>query len=154
MVKFSIEFLPQESKEDNFIGQFGRIILGDFSEDFVSATCNWNVETYINHWLKSSQRILYDCDTTIFITSIVLYSPTDYQINWWVAHKVDAVVYIQNQLIIPDTYFILGGFNLENIYSYITAREIYSDDGDKISEWEVSLKWIEEYYLRNKVILG
>ncbi|CAN1213492.1 hypothetical protein TUMEXPCC7403_25020 [Tumidithrix helvetica PCC 7403] len=149
MCKFSIDFLPERYKENEYIGQFGVITLGDFSEKFISSLCDWDEESYTKHWIKSSERILYDSDRTLFITSMID-NPFNYQLDCWIAYKIGEMVYIQNELIIPETYFISNGFNSENLYSYIRDREIYLDDSNQISEWVVPLKWIEDYYLRSK----
>lgn len=147
MSKFSIDFLPEVYQENEYIGQFGIIELGGFSEKFISSLHDWSIERYTKHWMKSSARILYHSDRTLFITSIIDDS-FDYQLDCWVAYKVGEIAYIQNELIIPETYTIPGGFNSEELYSYIRDREIYSDDGNTISEWVVPLQWIEDYYLR------
>ncbi|CAN1209524.1 hypothetical protein TUMEXPCC7403_04830 [Tumidithrix helvetica PCC 7403] len=146
MCKFSIDFLPKEYRENEYIGRFGMITLGDFSEKFISSLCDWNEENYTRHWIKSSERILYDSDRTLFITSIID-SPFTYQLDCWVAYKIGEIAYIQNELIIPETYFIPNGFNSGDLYSYIRDRDICFDDSNKISEWVVPLRWIEDYYL-------
>ncbi len=147
MSKFSIDFLPEVYQESEYIGQFGIIALGEFSEKFISSLSDWNMERYTKHWMKSSSRILFHSDRTLFITSIID-DPFDYQLECWVAYKVGEIAYIQNELIIPETCYITNGFNSEDLYSYIRDREICSDDGNKISEWVVPLQWIEDYYLR------
>jgi CdiI N-terminal domain len=154
MCRFSIEFLSEKYKEDKPAGQLGRITIGNFSEKFVSSLSDWNIETYTKHWIKSSARILYESDSTLYITNIVINSSTDYHLDWWVAYKIGEMAFIQNQLIIPDTYAIANGFNSNNLYTYVRDREIYSDDGDKISEWVVPLKLIEEYYFSGIKTMG
>jgi hypothetical protein len=64
-------------------------------------------------------------------------------IFWWILYKEDKIVHIQNHVLFLET--ISEGFKIENIHSYIPEREIYTEDGEAISEWSIDIKEIKDF---------
>ena len=61
-------------------------------------------------------------------------------------YKVDDTIFVQNQLLVSDTYKEVigaGPFTPDTCYNYIDKRITHTDDGTKISEWNVKIDYVE-----------
>lgn len=81
---FDICFLREKvgGSEVGNIGQYGRIMLGDEAEDFVSLIGFWSPLDYSRQWIRAVQRLVNDQRDSCLITS--LHDPNEADVaTWW-----------------------------------------------------------------------
>ena len=67
-------------------------------------------------------------------------------INWWILYKVGDTIFVQNHLLVSYMYKEVigeGPFTPDTCYNYIDKRITHTDDGRKISEWNVKIDYVE-----------
>ena len=57
---------------------------------------------------------------------------------WWPMWRVGDTVFVQNQILFMDK--IREGFDEEGLERYIPKRTTTTSEGERISEWSVSVK--------------
>ncbi|MGF1751124.1 hypothetical protein [Vibrio cionasavignyae] len=114
----------------------GQLIIGDFSEGFHASTSYWDRKKYLSQWVKGLEVILKGGNKSAFITT--MYDPTTANfIFWWVMYLVGNDVYIQNHVLFMDE---LGEpFNESDFVKFVPERETFTEYGEPISEWKVSI---------------
>ena len=132
---FNIEFIGGPQVEFGELAARGRITLGDFSEEFVSPLAFWAAGDYRRQWREAAERILGGCKRSCFVAAM-RESPLDGVIFLWPAYRSGEAVYIQHKLLLPE--LVEGSFNPSNPYAQVDERQTLSDDGEPISEWQVS----------------
>lgn len=145
MANFSIKFINQPflDEESGELLCYGEIKIDYFKESFLASLSFWNQANYQAHWKDSLQKIASNnFNQSCLITS--MYNPQYANfIFWWILYKEDQIVHIQNHVLFLET--ISEGFKIENIHSYIPEREIYTEDGETISEWSIDIKEIKDF---------
>lgn len=132
---FNIEFIKKRTQDSNFIT--GQITIGNFSETFTSSLSYWNKNDYLNQWLNTIKgAIEKNVFTGCLITSMVKPIKKNH-IFCWPVYREKNKVYIQNRILfIKD---IKGRFDINKISKYVSPHTKVNEDGDKISEWKVSV---------------
>ena len=133
---FEIQFVTNPQIEFGELSARGRITLGEFSEEFVAPLVFWTVDDYRRQWHEAAERILNGCEQSCFVAAM-RESPLDGAIFLWLAYKHGEAVYIQHKLLLPE--LVKGGFDTSNPYAQIDERRIVSEEGEPISEWQVSV---------------
>ncbi len=112
------------------------IVIGSFSEQFTIPIGFWTKKDYINQWCAAAESLLNEPfeASTALLTS--MYEPQSVNFLFsWILYKTDKTIYVQNSILNLDG---AQKFELENLNSYIPDRETETDEGQKISEWEIS----------------
>lgn len=119
-----------------------KIVINDFCEWINIPVVYWDIEQYKDSWKKS---IKYGLETKEHAALIVsMYDPDNLNfISTWTLYFVNELVYIQNKLIFVNEY---NNFDVNNINDFISNREIYNEDGVRISEWQCTVEDIIEFY--------
>lgn len=142
--------VPEEYLESGDIACYLEITLGSFRERFQSTLFYWSISDYQKQWVHAIERIVnVDNSTSALITE--LRDPAlagEVVGQWWVLYREGEKVYVQNQLILKKN--LTGGFNPLDPYSHIPKRKTETDEGDKISEWEVTVQDMREFLKRQK----
>jgi hypothetical protein len=133
---FAIEFIGNPQTAFGELAARGRITLGEFSEEFVAPLVFWTVDDYQRQWREAAGRILNGCERSCFVASM-RESPLDAVIFLWTAYKDGRTVYIQHKLVMPE--LVKGGFDTSNPYAQVGERRTMSEEGEQISEWQVSV---------------
>ncbi|MBT0728522.1 hypothetical protein HGT73_14345 [Rosenbergiella australiborealis] len=118
------------------------IIVGGFVETLHIPVSYWSFEDYKTSWMKSLE---YGIEKNKYSAlAVTMYEPelTNF-IFTWVLYFCGDIVYVQNKILFLDEY---PGFNPGNINNFISSREIYSEEGVKISEWKTDLKSVVAFY--------
>lgn len=140
---FSISFLQDSHQRLNNI-QVGEIILDEFREFFHSSLSYWNQQQYLKQWKEGINRICMGETNSSLITD--MYDPNSSNIvQWWVLRCDKDTVRVRNELL------FLGSLKepfLEDIYKYIEERPAVNKKGNKISEWEVNISDLHDFYLK------
>jgi hypothetical protein len=144
-MSFSINFLKKTNRSIYLSPNhaLGEIVIGDFHERFESPLDYWSVKDYQSQWKEALMRIIEGHEKSCFITSINNPRSSNFYI-WWPIYREDESVFIQNHL------FFLGEaqepFNLYNPYKSVKERVTINGEGQKISEWMVSINEISDFF--------
>src|SRR5260221_459679 len=137
---FDIDFLPAASNEPSNPARDtrdGRIVVGSFTERFIASLAFWQEHQYVSHWTDQIERVVAGSATAALITS--MYDPLKANfITWWPIYRIGDLGYIRNQLLFLDR--LDTPFDPTIAHEYVRERQIVSDDGQKISEWQVSIQ--------------
>lgn len=133
---FKIELLLNTiSKKKNNISCKGKIIIDSFSESFICPLNYWSEKDYYEHWYTGIRKIIKE-NKSALITE--MHNPlTSNFIIWWVLYKLEDIVYIQNKILFIKE--LNQTFDIKNFSDYIEDRKIYTEEGDKISEWKINI---------------
>ncbi len=142
---FSIAFLdePLILEDDNptIPSAVGRLVIGDWEEEFVSSLFRWSKEDYQDQWLLAIKSLLNGNDKVALITEYL--GPEGGRLWWWPVYRIEETAYFQEQILFFDQ---LGEpFSMERAFSFVKDRQTTSGDGDSISEWSVNLSEIKEF---------
>ncbi|HEV8482165.1 MAG TPA: hypothetical protein VGV87_01295 [Blastocatellia bacterium] len=121
----------------------GRITLGDFSEEFESSLSYWAQADYEHQWLEAAGRIKAGQTKSAFIVDMYDPSKTPFIMRWPIWRR-DKTILVQNRLLLFKNLTV--AFKATNPYIHIGERATKNDDGEAISEWQVSLKDIQDFY--------
>ena len=64
-------------------------------------------------------------------------------ISAWIIYYDGEISYVQNKIIFVDNF---PEFDTSKINEYVNKREIFNEDGFKISEWIVKTKDVIDFY--------
>lgn len=144
MKRFNIEVTSKKpEKIDGLLSHWGRITIGDFSEEFVMPLNSWTLDQYKQQWQNGLEQIKnHDFSCLVVTVQNLESSPL---IETWNLYKDENKIFIQNSLLINETVEHksrkLSDFNANNCYEFIDyPKEIVTEDGKKISEWNISTK--------------
>lgn len=135
---FSIAF----KRPANTVGELGNaaaegeIVLGDYSESFLSLIGFWSPSDYQSHWHASVERLVHDGRDSCLITSLQDPAESEY-LMWWLLYPAGHTVFVQNALLLYKN--LTKSFVPSDPYRAVPARRTLTGDGDPISEWELSL---------------
>jgi hypothetical protein len=127
----------------------GRIVAGELDEEFVSSLYEWSKETYQSQWLHSLERFLGGEKKAALITWYINPKKSS-NLQWWALYRGEAdTVHVQNHL---PWY---GNFNREfsaaEASSFLHDRMTANEDGIALSEWNVSLQEIKDFFEQLKL---
>lgn len=143
-MKFSIELISDlvPNLEPGNKACMGLIRIGSFEEHFIASLTYWRADDYERHWKDAIFRIVKGHLTSCLITSMI--DPENAKfIFWWPMYRVQDTVFIQNQILffenLPHT------FNENDPFSSIPERVTVNDEGQRLSEWTIPVKSLEEF---------
>ena len=142
---FAIEFIGNPRVEFGEPARRGRITLGDFSEEFVAPLVFWSAEDYRKQWVEAAERIMNGQPCSCFVAAM-RESLRGGPVFLWPAYKDGEVVFVQHRFLSPET--VTGGFEPSNPYAQVGERRTLSEDGEPISEWQVSVEDMAGYLRR------
>jgi hypothetical protein len=124
---------------------WGQITIGDFVEKFIMSLDEWSVDDYNKQWKEGLERIKTH-DASCLIADITTLK-TNPRVNIWILYKSDKSIFFQNHMlggeIMKDLSSNLPPYSAKTCYLYIPPREIFSQEGHSISEWEMS---VDDFY--------
>lgn len=119
------------------------IVINDFSEDFLLPISYWDIDDYQKYWKKSIDNMVnHNQNKAILFTSMYNLKKTNF-IHSWIIYKEERKAIIQNKILFKDDYI---KFNINELLNEVPNREIYSDSGQKISEWIIDYDDVLEFY--------
>jgi hypothetical protein len=139
---FAIEFIDKPQLIYGEPARLGRITLNEFSEKFIAPLVFWNEDDYQRQWIEAAKRIVNGRSLSCFVAAM-RESPDDGAIFLWPAYRRGDVVYIQHKLLLPE--LVKGSFDTTNLYAQVDERRTLSEEGEPISEWQVSVSNIESF---------
>jgi hypothetical protein len=142
---FSISFLDEpliyEADDPTYVAAAGKLIIGDWEEIFVSSLHLWSKEDYKAQWLHAIRLLLKENEKAALIVEYL--GPDAGRLWWWLMYKIESSVFLQEQILFFDQ--LKEPFSLEKAFSFIRDRRTTNEDGQKISEWNVSLSEVEKF---------
>ena len=142
-IKFTDDPLEYLGDDATVPSAVGRIVLGDWQEEFVSSLYEWDQDAYRTQWLSALQALLSGERAAALITEYLSPDVSSHLV-WWKLYRGSAdTVYVQNQLLFYDGAG--RGFSVTDAASYLGQRRTHGEDGDAISEWQVSLQEIASF---------
>ena len=112
------------------------ISLGEYVEELHIPIDYWGIEEYKNSWAKSIADGIEKKKHSVLITS--MHEPESLNfISAWIIYYDGEISYVQNKIIFVDDF---PEFDTSKINEYVNKREIFNEDGFKISEWIVKTK--------------
>ena len=137
---FDLTFVRVEPQrqEEGWDALEGEIIVGGHRERFLAALDPWERTDYERHWIDAARRLVEGADRTAFITSAFQF--------WWPMWQVGPKVVVHEQLLWAEP--IASVFDPADPYRAIGERVSTTEDGDKVSEWELSLADIHDFVRR------
>ncbi len=145
-MSFSITFIEDNQDNRNKAHvkemQRGTIVIGEFKETFESPLLFWSVSDYQAHWKQALERIVSGALNSCLITSIYDPGISNFWI-WWLLYREGQMVYIQNHLLFLER--LKSVLDPLNPYIHIPERRVINEDGQQISEWQTSIKAIEQF---------
>jgi hypothetical protein len=142
---FSIAFLDEptiyEDDDAATPSAVGRLVIGDWEEEFVSSLFRWSKEDYHAQWLLAIESPLSGSDKAALIVEYL--GPDAGRLWWWPIYRIEDTAYFQEQILFFDR--LKEPFSIERAFSFVKDRQITNEDGDKISEWSVSLSEIKQF---------
>jgi hypothetical protein len=127
---FDIEFIDPEPEpqDEGWLGLWGRITLGDYSERFIAPLGTWTKADYERQWIEAADRLVSGHERTAFVTAPFRF--------WWTMWHEGEDVFVHEELLTPERY--AGPYDGGVPYRLIEERFTESEDGDQVSEWRVS----------------
>lgn len=146
---FLIDFLDEPLEypfDDTSIpAASGRMILGKTMEDFLSNLALWSKEDYKSHWKRELKALFEGAPKVALIVSF-----NDPEAAWnmeiWPVYRDGEYAHFQNHF--PLYSDLPRDFKIMELSSYIKDRATFTEDGDQISEWRVSMRDIEIFLQR------
>ncbi|MFZ7156071.1 hypothetical protein ACLS0M_05035 [Avibacterium avium] len=126
-----------------------KIIINEFSEALHIPISYWNIADYISNWKYSLTKGFLNKKDSALLTTAYNLTETNF-LQSWILYYSTETIYIQNYIFFLDEHKDL---NLKNINDFIPPREIFTEEGERISEWKVRSTDILEFYesLDNKL---
>lgn len=126
----------------------GRITLGQFSEDIFLPLTYWSKSDYLMQWEAALRCISEGATKSALLVS--MYDPGDLNFVFaWPLYRIDQSVHVRNCIIFADE--LKEAFNPDNVSDYVHDREQLSEDGERISEWTVTVSDIQEFLDRRSL---
>jgi hypothetical protein len=144
MSNFDIAFADDIRDDDPLIA-IGRIQLGEHTETFEAFVGYWPIERYRQSWIAELRRLTGDADSACLLTSVWGKPEEANFAQAWTLYRFGEVVRVQENLILFDQ--LDHDFDPDEPWKSIPSYAEF-EDGERISEWRISLADIEEFLAR------
>ena len=148
-IKFNDEPLEYPFDDVSIPAASGTLVLGKAIEDFLANLSLWTKSDYESHWTRELKALFEGRSKVALIVSY-----NDPKASWnmeiWRVYRDGEWVHFQNQLLWYDS--LPNGFEVSKMSDYIDDHSITDEEGNRISEWDVSIRDIELFLHRCKVI--
>jgi len=120
----------------------GRLMLGKSEEEFLANLSLWDRSDYESHWIRELKALL---EGNSKVALVVSYDDPRAASNLeiWRVYRDGEWAHFQNQLLSVDS--LPGDFKVSDMSRYIQDRVVTTANGDRISEWNVTLRDIEVF---------
>ena len=124
----------------------GLLVLGNWHESFLSTLGEWNRQTYRSQWMQSLERFIKGASKEVLITEYLSPGVASHLV-WWALFRGEGDrVYVQNHIVFYDR--LDRGFVVEEASSFLADRKTVDEEGNTLSEWQVSLREVEFFFHR------
>ena len=130
---FNINYKSQSKHASGYIK-----IANELEESFFSSLQALSKNDYLKQWLLAVDIIIQGKDRSGIVVD---YADLESEIvgEWWTLYLLDKdLIAVQNQL-------IGRGFAIENFTNYVPHYQSIDEEGNKISEWHITLEDLIEF---------
>ena len=128
---------------------FGTIVLGEAHDGFEISLEWWGRTAYEQQWLGAAKRLTNGAACVMFLVS---YNGPNAAFHvGWPAWRDGDRVHVQNCLVLTEQ--LPTPFNPDESHRSVGVRETVSEDGERISEWDVSLADVQAFVDRRSAPL-
>ncbi|WP_157015978.1 hypothetical protein [Pseudomonas batumici] len=121
----------------------GVIHLSGSQEFFYAPVSYWGRREYIESWRAAFTTGYARGEHSVLVTSMLDPEKANF-LTVWVLYYVGSKVYVQNSIVFLDE--VGEKFDVSDPNSYVGPREKIDEDGNEISEWEVSLDDVVSFF--------
>jgi hypothetical protein len=122
----------------------GRIFIDEFHEPFEASLDHWGPNDYAHQWSAAAKRIADGRGPALFLTSYR--GPgAAYHFAWPAWREGDRII-LQHRLLLTEQ--LTAPFDPTRPHEVVGVRNNLSEDGDPISQWEVSVAAVQEFVAR------
>ncbi|WP_211289327.1 hypothetical protein [Luteimicrobium subarcticum] len=125
------------------VGATGRITIGDFSEIFFMDLSYWGVDQYERSWRSALRHLLSGDGSISCLVSSITEPSTSNFVFTWPLYRLTEDVAVRNSILFLDE--LDSPFDAEQPWKSVRPRRVTDEDGDRISEWRVSIAAIREF---------
>ena len=143
---FDIALLGHPEGKGDGLFSWGRLTLGRFQEEFQAPLYEWAPGDYVAHWLESAQRLLRGSPVAVFLTHMAR-PDASYHVGWPAWREGDRV-FVQERLFLREQ--LNGPFDPEFPEVHAGERLERSVEGERVSQWEVSLNDLAAFVERRQ----
>jgi contact-dependent growth inhibition (CDI) system CdiI-like immunity protein len=143
---FDIELLGPPEGNGERLFNWGRITLGRFTEEFQAPLWDWAPGDYTTQWVEAAHRLTKGAPVAVFLTHMS-HPQAAYHLGW-PAWRDGERVYVQERLFLREQ--LTGAFDPEYPEVHAGPRQEISEDGERISQWEVSMRDVIAFLERRR----
>jgi hypothetical protein len=142
---FDIKFTSGEAElqDEGWYGLWGRITLDDYAEDFLASVGPWQRGDYERQWIEAARRLLSGVGRAGFFTDAFRF--------WWTTWREGERVYVHEELLVGGRLSGVTDFTTAP-YALVQDRATHTEEGQPISEWEVSASAVREFVERRAAL--
>jgi CdiI N-terminal domain len=131
---------PNTYTDEDSTWAIGRIVAGDLDEEVHADLHDWDKATYESQWLQALKGLQRGDPKAVLITRYVSEEESD-NLEWWALYRDGDTVHVQNHL--PRYESFDRKFSVTEPSSFLHDRRVIDQNGNTISEWDVSLREVE-----------
>ena len=120
----------------------GRLVLGKSTEEFLANLSVWGKSDYESHWTRELKTLLEGNPKVALVVSY--YGNPASNMEIWRVYRDGELVHFQNQILWYST--LPHAFEVPKLSQYIQDREVVTAEGNRISEWDVTIRDIELFF--------
>jgi hypothetical protein len=136
MSSFALRLTPELGPD------VAEITIDNFRESFTLDLHEWTPQMYLDHWRARLTELLTDTPRVALMTWTSGIHDRSHR-RAWVLHRESDLVHVQESLFITGHHdFALDS---QGCVVGIPPREITSEDGSRISEWQTSLSALRHF---------
>ncbi len=138
---FNIAFTGETADYDDLV-VVGEITLGEHQERFHSAIDYWSTRQYEESWHTALKRLVDGEEVSCLVTNMVDPEHANF-LTVWPLYRIGNQVHVQNQIVFLQE--LDHPFSAAEPWRSVDARETVDEDGNRISEWVVSLHDVRQF---------
>lgn len=145
--RFAIEVID-ESRGSLDLAQpsyaLGRIIIGEFVEEFQMDLTFWQASDYVENWSRALSKLDDSSTAVTGLISSITDPATSNFLSWWPLYRIDDEVFVRNELLFLEE--LSRPFDASKPWSFVSPRDsLIDEDGNVISEWATNMAEIRDF---------
>ena len=118
--------------------------MGDYHELFLASLSLWSRADYERQWREAATRLVSGEERSAFFTTAFRF--------WWAMWRDGAGIRVHEELLTADRLAPLGSSRdtRRAPHELIRSYQALTEDGQSISEWQISLADIEAFLARRR----
>nr|WP_281255210.1 hypothetical protein [Luteimicrobium subarcticum] len=97
----------------------------------------------MHSWSSALRHLLSGDDTTSCLVSSITEPSTSNFVFTWPLYRLANEVAVQNSIVFLDE--LMSPFDVDHPWRSVRPREVVDEDGNRISEWRVSVAAVQQF---------